>query len=98
MPTGNWYGAAMSQIQISGGGLPSRFQIGERAYFQPRLNCISRSGKTDPNEATECEILACKFGLGKVYYDIDLLYPANNGTVTTIMLENIPSDLLAESV
>lgn len=88
----------MSQIQISGGGLPSRFQIGDRAYFQPILDNITRSGKVDPKLATECEITACKFGIGKVYYDIELLYPAQDGTCDVIPLQNIPSDLLAEAM
>jgi hypothetical protein len=88
----------MTTIHISSGSMPSRFQIGDRAYFQPRLDYICRSGKTDPKEATECEITACKFGICKVYYDIELLYPAQDGTCDVIPLQNIPSDLLAESL
>lgn len=55
--------------------LPSLYQVGGTAYFQPNLRLIdAKDQSTNPEIAAPCEITAVKFAAGKVRYDIDVIY------------------------
>jgi hypothetical protein len=82
-------------------GLPSRYSIGQYAYFQPNLALVdSASGKTDSAIAAKCIIIGVTFAASKIYYDVEVIYEEeyNGNTVQCLMpVYRIPSDMICDA-
>lgn len=73
---------------------PSKFQPGERAYFQPQISRIDgRTGLSD-DSAIPVQVVGVKFAEGKVLYDI-ALPDGEGGFYTVLPLCNVDSYFMA---
>lgn len=84
----------MTQPILPQHAIPSKYQPGERAYFQPCINKIDGRTMLSDDSAIPVLVVGVHFGAGKVLYDI-ALPDGEGGFYDVLPLRSVDSYFMA---